>query len=339
MATLKEIAKITGVAASTISRVLNRDPTLSISDEKRTLVIETAEKLQYVTPRRRRNRNAPDTMSLRRPDEPVSMALVHFLSSAEELSRPFYIGLRKGIEARCEAYGINLVRVLETDIDPASLQAARYAGVISIGPQHAERIAAFEALGMPVVLTHPAAPAIGLDIAYVDVKAASVMLCEWLLARGIERPALVGLANDTDGRLAGYREVLEPLGRFDPALVVREAEADSAGQNAVDELFRRLEASGGPLPDALITHKDQTAVEVYRALEERGLKIPDDISVVGFNDSAVASVMRPELTTIRLDAGEIGATAVDLLAERLGGRGSAKHVQIQPTVMVRASTT
>lgn len=338
MATLKEISKLTGVAASTISRVLSRDPTLSISDEKRTLVVETAEKLQYVPPRRRRNRNTPDPMGLRRPEESVSLALVHFLSSSDELSRPFYLGLRKGIEARCEAYGINLVRVLEKDMDPASLHAARYSGVISIGPLHPDRLQAFEALGMPVVLTHPARPATAIDIAYIDVEAASVMLCEWLLERGIEHPALIGLANETDGRLAGFRRVLESLGRFDSELVVKEIEADSAGRKSVDELFRRLKASGNPLPDALITHKDQTAVEVYKALEERGLKIPQDISVVGFNDSAVASVMRPELTTIRLDAGVIGETAVDLLAEQLGGRTTAKHVQIQPAVMERAST-
>ncbi|WP_112322829.1 LacI family DNA-binding transcriptional regulator [Oceanibium sediminis] len=338
MATLKQISKMTGVAESTISRVLNRDPTLSITDEKRTLVIETAEKLQYVTPRARRSRSGPDPVSLRKPEELVSLVLVHFLTSQEELSRPFYIGLRKGIEARCEAYGINIVRILEKDMDAASLHTARHSGVLSIGQLEPDMVEAINNLGIPVVLAHPAKPPTLLDVAYVDVASASAMLCEWLLARGIKRPALVGLAAEADGRLDGYRSVMQQAGGYDPDNVFYDGDPDATGGTAVDRLFERFETSGKPFPDALIIHKDQTAVEVYQALEARGLKIPDDISVVGFNDSAVASVLRPKLTTIRLDAGVIGEAAVDLLMERLAGRKTAKHVQIQPTVTVRAST-
>ncbi|WP_193142805.1 MULTISPECIES: LacI family DNA-binding transcriptional regulator [unclassified Meridianimarinicoccus] len=338
MATLKQISKMTGVAESTISRVLNRDPTLSISDEKRTLVIETAEKLQYVTPRRRRARNGTDPISLRKPEELVSLVLVHFLTSEEELTRPFYIGLRKGIEARCEAYGINIVRVLEKDMDPASLHNARHTGVLSIGALDPRIVEAIEAHGIPIVLAHPAKPPTALDVAYVDIASAAAMLCEWLIGRGIKRPALVGLASDSDGRLDGYRQVMTAAGSFDPDLIVYEAQTESANKSAVDELFDRFEAGGDTFPDAIIVNKDQTAVEVYQCLQERGLKIPDDISVVGFNDSAVASVLRPNLTTIRLDAGVIGEAAVDLLMEQLAGRKTTKHVQIQPAVTIRAST-
>lgn len=338
MATLREISKLTGVAASTISRVLNRDPSLSISDDKRALVIETAEKLQYVTPRRRRSQNGDDPISLRKPDELVSIVLIHFLSSKEELSWPFYVGLRKGIEAQCEAYGVNIVRVLEKDLDPASLHFARNSGVLSVGDLAPAFLDAIGHRGIPLVLVHPAAPRPDHDIAYVDVDAASVMLCEWLFSRGIKRPALFGLSRALDGRLTGYRRALEQNGTFDPDYVFFEAEPDPSGRTALDELFQRFERLGKPFPDALIVHKDQTAVDVYQALQERGMKIPGDISVVGFNDSAVASVLRPSLTTIRLDAGVIGEAAVDLLMERLAGRKTAKHVQIQPAVTVRAST-
>ncbi|WP_108485099.1 LacI family DNA-binding transcriptional regulator [Oceaniglobus ichthyenteri] len=335
MATLKEISQLTGVAGSTISRVLNRDPSLSISDEKRALVIEAAEKLQYVTPRQRRGGANDDPLRIRRPRGLVSLVLVHFLTSAQEMSRPFYLGLRQGIEARCEAYGINIVRVLEQEFDPASLLRGRDSGILSIGPLAQDMVDAIEEHAVPLVLVHPAEPPTPMDLAYVDITAASVMLCDWLLGRGVVRPALVGLASANDARLTGYRQVMERAGGFDPDYTIYET---GNGETLIDDLFARLEQLGKPLPDALIVQKDHIAVEVYQALQQRGLRIPEDISVAGFNDSAVAGVLRPKLTTIRLDAGEIGAAAVDLLMERLAGRTTAKHVQIQPVVTVRAST-
>jgi LacI family transcriptional regulator len=89
MVTIKEIARAVGVSSTTVSRVLNYDPTLSISEAKRQAVVETAEALNYSTPRNR-NRSAAALQSL--VPGIVRIALVHFLRPAEELADPYYIG-------------------------------------------------------------------------------------------------------------------------------------------------------------------------------------------------------------------------------------------------------
>ena len=94
MVTLKEIAKAVGVSTATVSRVLNFDPTLSITEAKRQAIIETAEALNYATPRAR---NRARQHGLRK------VALVHFLRPDLELIDPYYVGLRLGIESRCQA--------------------------------------------------------------------------------------------------------------------------------------------------------------------------------------------------------------------------------------------
>ncbi|WP_434362600.1 substrate-binding domain-containing protein [Parasalinivibrio latis] len=334
MVTLKKIAKITGVAESTVSRILNRDSTLSVSTAKRTLVIETAERLQYV-PRRKRNTGQFDkSVALRKPEELKSIVLVHFLSSKDELDFPFYLGLRKGIEARCEEYETNIVRVLQKDFDAAALNNVRHSGVLSFGELPEEDINSLNLLNIPLVLIHPAKPTIHTDSVYTNIESAAMTMCDWLMAKGIHRPALLGINSKMDGRYTGYKQRMELAGKFDPDLVFFR----SNDMAMVDELFNRFDMGSARFPDALIVDTDQSAVEVYQSLSARGIRVPEDISVVGFNDSAIASALKPTLSTMRLDAGVIGEAAVDLLMERIQGRIVAKQVQVHPLMVQREST-
>ncbi|AMM87234.1 LacI family DNA-binding transcriptional regulator [Martelella sp. AD-3] len=338
MVTLKEIAKRTGVAESTISRILNRDPTLSISDEKRRRVVETAEALQYVMRRSRSSRKEDASIALRRPGDLRSVMIVHFLSSASELSQPFYVGLRQGIEARAEAYGMATTRLFAGEFDPAMLTRGRNVGIISVGDLPDGHLEAIRALGVATVLAHPQERPVDVDVAYVDLWSASTRLCEWLLTRGVRQPALVGVQGPQSRRLAAFRSVMSEAGLFDPDYVTYARDSSDDGQDQIRTLFSRLADTGKPLPDAVVIYADRTAVEVYRGLEKAKLSIPRDVQVVAFNDSSIAHMLAPELSTLRLEAGVIGETAVDLLMERHGGRKAAKHVQILPTIIERGST-
>ncbi|AJY45911.1 LacI family DNA-binding transcriptional regulator [Martelella endophytica] len=338
MVTLKEIAKRTGVAESTISRILNRDPSLSISDEKRRRVVETAEALQYVM---RRARSGPDddaSVTLRRPADLKTVMIVHFLSSADELSQPFYVGLRQGIEARCEAYGLATTRLFAGEFDPAMLHRLRNVGVISVGDLPAEQRAAIEKLGIPLSLAHPHERPHDTDVAYVDLEAASARLSTWLLARGVERPAFIGVSSPESKRLRAFRKVMTEAGKFDADYIGYGNNVRVDSDIHVDHLLARLDAAGKPRPDAIVVYADRVAVEVYRALAEARMSIPGDVQVVAFNDSSIARMVAPKLTTLRLEAGVIGETAVDLLMERHGGRKAVKHVEILPTIIERGST-
>src|SRR5260221_14652611 len=106
MVTIKEIAKAVGVSSATVSRVLNFDSTLSVTAQKRQAIIETAEALNYATPRAR---NRANQRSLHK------VALVHFLRPEHELIDPYYVGLRLGIESPCQALKLETVKVYHTN--------------------------------------------------------------------------------------------------------------------------------------------------------------------------------------------------------------------------------
>ena len=124
MVTIKEIAATVGVSSATVSRVLNYDSTLSISNRKRQAIIETAEALNYATPR---NRNRAIQQGLNK------LALVHFLAPERELVDPYYIALRLGIERRCAALKIETVKVYHTDARPDAKLLQDASGTIVIG--------------------------------------------------------------------------------------------------------------------------------------------------------------------------------------------------------------
>ncbi|MBC7740039.1 MAG: LacI family DNA-binding transcriptional regulator, partial [Candidatus Saccharibacteria bacterium] len=117
MVTLKQIASAVGVSSATVSRVLNFDETLSVTSQTRQTIIETAEAMNYATPRNR-NRNPFATTA-------TKVALVHFLRPDQELADPYYVSLRLGIESRCAHHKLETVKIYYTAAprDPKLLRA------------------------------------------------------------------------------------------------------------------------------------------------------------------------------------------------------------------------
>ena len=128
MVTIKEIAHAVGVSSTTVSRVLNYDASLSISPAKRQAIIETAEALNYLTPRNRGRQSVNVT-----PGIGSRIALVHSLKPAQELADPYYVGVRLGIEHRCLELKLDCAKVHLADgmADPSLLAGS--AAVIAVG--------------------------------------------------------------------------------------------------------------------------------------------------------------------------------------------------------------
>lgn len=334
MVTLKEIAKAVGVSSATVSRVLNFDATLSITDAKRQAIIETAEALNYATPR---NRNRVNQTGLTR------LALVHFLSPELELADPYYVGLRLGIERRCQQLKIETVKVYHTRSlpDPALLQSA--SGVIAIGMQSADEIAWLRQYSRQLVFADFAPPDDSFDSVSADLTRAMRRLIDDLWALDYRRIGFVGwmeeYSSDPLGepRCRAYVDTMRKRGLFDPAICRTTMSPGRNAERAGYELARQMVAAG-TLPDALITCNDNVAVGVYRALNEADLAIPDDVAVASFNDTSVAQFLTPPLSTVHLPAEDIGETAVELLLERVSGRELGKRITLETRVSWRGST-
>ncbi len=334
MVTLKQIASVVGVSSATVSRVLNFDETLSVTPQTRAAIIETAEALSYATPR---NRNR----ALGAAKAATKVALVHFLRPEQELADPYYVSLRLGIESRCAALKIETVKIYHTDTmpDPKLLKAT--SGVIAIGVHEDAEVAWLKQHSRHLVFADYAPPDDEVDVVHSDRKLAMLKLLRALTDLGYQRIGFIGWwdlvhAGQTskwEERGLAYMTYMQDAGKFDPALCLFDSNTEQSGYTLTKQIL-----SNPKRPDAIVAGNDNMAVGAYRAIHEMGLKIPDNIAVASFNDISVAQFLNPPLSTVRLPSEVIGESAVDMLAERVAGRETAKRSIIASKVIWRGST-
>lgn len=334
MVTIKEIAKAVGVSSATVSRVLNFDQTLSVTAQKRQAIIETAEAMNYATPRARNRANQQGLNKV---------ALVHFLRPEQELIDPYYVGLRLGIESRCQALKIETVKVYHTDSMPEASLLQNASGVIAIGHQSDEDLAWIRRHSRHVVFADFTPPSDEFDSVASDLATATRKLLNALKDAGYRRIGFAGWTEE--GKTGPYEEIrcrtyiqwTNENAAFDPAICATERAIERNTEQTGYQLAMRLMAQKNP-PDAIVTCNDNIAVGAYRAIHELGLRIPEDVAVASFNDISVAQFLNPPLSTIRLPSEEIGETAVELLLERIAGRELAKRINLSSTVIWRGSS-
>lgn len=326
---LKDIADAVGVSLATVSRVLNFDATLSVTDQTRQAIIETAEAMNYATPRHRKTiQNA------------VKIALVHFLRPDQELADPYYVSLRMGIEARSAALQIETVKVYHSAADPDPKLLQSVSGVIAIGPQTSAQTAWLKRHSRVLVFADHLPMDDEIDAVATDISQGMRKLLAALTARRYQRIAFLGWMDQSippapmmEQRGHAFVQFMQAAGRFDPELCLFDANTEQGGYNLTKRILQN------PVrPDVLVMGNDNMAVGAYRAIYELGLTIPSDIAVASFNDISVAQFLSPALTTVRLPSEPIGENAVDMVLERMAGRDTAKRAILASKIIWRAST-
>ena len=324
---LKDIATLVGVSSATVSRVLNFDQSLSVSLAVRQAIVETAEAMNYATPRNRKS--AP-------PQTTSKIALVHFLRPEQELADPYYVALRIGIERRCAALKIETVKIYHTDAMPDPKQLRATAGVIAIGLHAAPDIDWLKQHSRFLVFADYVPQDEDIDSVAVDRPLAMQKLLRALTDLQYRKIGFIGWwdyvggAKTWEERSLAYVRFMQELGCYDPELCLFDSNTEQGGY----ALTKRLLALG---PDAIIAGNDNMAVGAYRAIHEAGLTIPGDIAIASFNDISVAQFLSPPLTTVRLPSEVIGESAVDLLLERIQGRSTAKRATMVSKIIWRGS--
>ncbi len=335
MVTIKEIAHAVGVSSTTVSRVLNYDTSLSISPAKRQAIIETAEALNYLTPRNRGRQSVSIS-----PGGGARVALVHSLKPAQELADPYYVGVRLGIEHRCLEMRLDCAKVHLPDgmTDPSLLAGS--AALIAVGTHSSSEIAWLQSMTRNLVFADVCPPIETCDRVDSDLPAAMRRLLNDLDALGYRRIGFIGGMAGRNGhvapfgerRCAAYLDWMKTRGSHDPALVRVGRLCLEDGYALMGEMLDQ-----GATPEVVVCANDNMAIGAYRAIHERGLRIPEDIGVVGFNDIPAAQFLGPPLTTIKIHAERIGEVAVDLASELIAGRDYFKKVVISTELIWRDS--
>jgi LacI family repressor for deo operon, udp, cdd, tsx, nupC, and nupG len=313
---------------------LRGDP--RIADETREQVRGAARKLRYVADSSARSLRAGQTGA-------IALVIPH--SSEHVFSHPYFLGLLEGIADRCNRAGTLLLlstSTLEHDEETSYLRIlhGRSAdGVIVASAPLADRnVLQLAALGYPAVFIGRYPDASKVNAIGVNDRGGVMEATDHLIeVHGRRRIAhLSGPRTSLSAldRIDGYRM---SLGRHE--LVVREElviESDydtDAGERACRTLL-----AGGCEFDAVVAANDDAAVGAIRALREAGRRVPEDVSVVGFDDGLLATVVTPSLTTVRQPVRALGAAAADRLLEVIADPASpSQHRQFPVELVVRAS--
>jgi DNA-binding LacI/PurR family transcriptional regulator len=323
--TLEEVAARAGVGRGTVSRVINGSP--RVSEQAREAVLQAIDELGYVPNR------AARTLVTRRTD---TVALVVAESEQRVFDEPFFAGIIRGISSELNATGLQLLLALAQSPDEYTrledyLTGQHVDGVLLTSLHSDDPLPAkLEASGVPTVVG--GRPPGLTPVSYVDVdnRDGARRAVEHLIGRGRRRIATIAGPQDMGvgiDRLTGYRDALAAADL--PELVVYGDFSEASGVTAAEELLDR-----DPDLDALFAADDPMALGAMRVLKKRGRRIPEDVAVIGFEDSASAPIADPPLTTVHQSAEEMGREMARLLISRIGGEAVADPVVILKTHLV-----
>jgi LacI family transcriptional regulator len=320
--TLRDVALEAGVSIKTVSRVVNGEPAVNESTAVR--VADVVERLGY-----RPNELARSLKGQR--SRTIGLVIA-------DVSNPFMATCAQAIEGVAQEHGHALILCdshadLQAEGDYIGLLTQRQVDGLLIVPAHGRdaHLKAELRAGLPVVALDRPAEGVQTDTVLVQNRAGAREAAEHLIWHGHERIAFVGDEHHfytAHKRLEGYKEALEAANL--EALYRLDAHSIEAGEEVTKEFLDDPDR-----PTALFAANILTALGALRATEHLGLRVPEDVALIGFDDFELAPVLRPRFTLVHQPTAELGRRAAEMLFDRLDGRGRPEPQRlILPTELV-----
>lgn len=328
MVTMRDVALLAGVSVSTVSHVLNG--TRNVNPDTRERVLSAVDALGY----------RPNIMarSLRRKDIPLVGLVV------PDATNPYFAEVARAVEDRCYQLGLSIMMASSAghpDRERRAVEAMtshRVGGMIIVGLGFPEGQArALAGLEIPVVMVDRKISGLPVDSVQSDNHGGGSMAARHLLDLGHRRmgcicgPRDIGPSRD---RLRGFQEALSKSGiTIDPDMVTWGDFSCPSGYELAREMLLRHR------PTAIFAMNDLMAFGALRVAAELGFSVPGDLSVVGFDGISIGQFFSPPLSTVAQPIGEMGAAAVDLLWDRIGGNRFEPVSRVIDCSMLQRSST
>ena len=317
--TIRDVAREAGVSVATVSRVLNDSGPVGVETRRR--ILEVAATLRYIPDSAARSliTRRTNTLGVLLPD----------------LYGEFFSEVIRGIDATAQAGGYHLL-VSSSHNDRVAIEAAmramrgRVDGLVVMSPDvDAHALVANLADSTPVVLLNCDVAGTAFDSLNIDNFGGAAAMVRHLVGRGHRDIAFIGGGernHDAAERLRGYRSTLDELGLGRRPGWERTGDfTESGGHRAAVEIL-----AVEPRPTAVFAANDSMAIGALSALREGGVRVPEDVVVVGFDDIPIARYMSPPLTTVHVAINELGERATRMLLQAVEEKN--QHVKCQETL-------
>lgn len=333
--TIKDIARSLKISPSTVSRALKDHPDISPATKK--AVRELAQELDY----------QPNSVALSlRKSKTFTIGVI-----IPQIVHHFFSTVISGIEdvAYKAGYHVMICQSNESfDREKASAQAllaSRVDGMLVSVAQETSDLKHFEMLlnrNVPLVFFDRVASGLDTSSVVVDDFGGAYRAVEYLIKSGCRKVAhLAGPDNleISQNRIKGYKKAVDDYGlALRPEHIVTAGLTIEEGRKACLELLER-----GELPDAIFAANDPLAIGALKVLKEKGIKIPEEISVIGFSDEPITALIEPPITTIAQPGFEMGQLATQLLLDEISHKSDEERLpsvkrELKTELVIREST-
>lgn len=324
MASIRQIAQLASVSPATVSRVLNDDPTLSVSDQTRRRIKQVAAEKNYSPQNKKRNARWIH-----------SLAVVTTLTEHKEVEDPYFRYIREGIaqEGRSSDLKIKTILRMPNGIDYSELE--KYAGIIIVGTADEATVNDIQSVNPNVVLVDNTLTIHRADSVTANFLGATEQILDAFFESGHQSIGFIGGAKKAmnargeetdeldDARYQEYKRWMKQH-QLEPAAVIK-GWTPQDGLNAIYSLLDQYQSLS-----AVLIASDPLAMGALRGLQKRSIQVPEQLAIFSFDDLEMAKYLIPSLSSVYIPVVEIGKTAVRLLQERITQRRNWPHQIVVP---------
>jgi LacI family transcriptional regulator len=328
MATIKDIADRAGVSSATVSRVLNYDQSLNVTEETRRKIFQVANELQY-------------SKAHRKQPQQKRIAIVQWVDEADELSDLYYLSIRMGVEEAAAEQGYSVIRLFHSF---GASELKNVAGIVAIGKFGDHQLKELKAYRLPLVIIDDDLLERDINCVVSDFTNAVNQVVDFFISHHIERIGMLrGVEKTSEGnewpdpRPHVFTTALKRLDLFNPDWVFEGAFNPTSGEAMMDEALAKLDDH---LPQAFFATSDALAIGALKSLRRADIAVPDRVALIGFNDISIAKYLEPPLTTVHVDTEAMGHQAFYRLSQLIENAVPelAQKITMATHLIIREST-
>lgn len=332
MATIKDLANRTSFSVATISRVLNNDPAMKVTAHTRMVILEAAAELNYTSSKPKKSQKNPV----------MHIAVAEMMTREEQVSDPYYLYLKNYVVRECMEQGYMVSYLSDLDKNFWRSDKKTLDGILAIGIFSEEQIEQMTKISENIVFVDSSPDEQRFDSVVLNFELGIKSALDYLRKHGHKRIGFLGPTYKLDQRkhpapevrCQYFKKYMSELGCYEEEWMIDTQYTPEENREQVKKWLQ----SEKQRPSAFLAYNEGTAITAVSVFKEQGIRIPEDISIVSFNDTPLSILIEPPLTSINVHMESMGREAVRLLTERIRQPKYLPHKIVLPLTLTERSS-